>query len=412
VELFGVTLTSEQMGDQFVVGLANGDDGQVAARGALSRAVDGIDVEPGDASFAVVFASPVYDPEVVAATVREATEAPLLGCTSAGEFTHRTWASGSVGVALSMSDTHQLHTGLGHGVTDDEEAAVQEAITGFPNSPTNPTTHPHRSVLNLHDGLAGKGEEVTLASKVELGPDVRIAGGSAGDDLELEATYVMADDAVTTDGVALGLVESRTAPVVSVAHGHSPISPPLRVTESEGPVVHELDGEPAFEVWREQIREHAADDGIDVDAFEAGSEDLSMALTNYAFGLVTGNGLKIRWPGLTTAPGGSLRFACSMPEGVVLRVTAGSREAQVESARRAAREARESLGGEAAGALVFDCICRSTALGDGFSAAVDAMADELDSPLLGFETYGEVAMDRDQLSGYHNTTTVIYLLPR
>lgn len=400
------------MSDRFVVGLGTGGDGRAAVRGALDRATADTDRAPGDASFAVVFASPAYDPEAVAGAVREATGAPLLGCTSAGEFTHREWASGSVGVALSMGESHRVHTGLGHGVTDDEEAAVHEAAAAFPAQPTGPASHPHRSVLNLHDGLAGKGEEVTLASKVELGPDIRIAGGSAGDDLRLDATHVMADDAVTTDGVALALVESRQQPAISVAHGHSPVSPPLRVTESDGAVVHELDGRPAFEVWREQIRDRAADDGIDVDAFEAGGEELSTALTNYAFGLVTGDGLKIRWPGLTDEPGGSLRFACSMPEGVVLRVTAGSREAQVASARRAAREARASLDGEPAGALVFDCICRSTALGEGFSAAVDAMAEELDAPLLGFETYGEVAMDRDQLSGYHNTTTVIYLLPR
>jgi methyl-accepting chemotaxis protein len=400
------------MSDRFVVGLGTGSDGRTAVRGALDRATADTDSAPGDASFAVVFASPEYDPEAVAGAVRGATGATLLGCTSVGEFTHREWASGSVGVALSMGGTHRVHTGLGYGVTDDEEAAVREATAAFPAQPSSPASHPYRSVLDLHDGLAGKGEEVTLASNVELGPDVRIAGGSAGDDLRLEATHVMADETVTTDGVGLGLVESRQQPAISVAHGHSPVSPPLRVTESDGAVVHELDGRPAFEVWREQIRDRAAADGIDVDAFEAGGEDLSTALTNYAFGLVTGNGLKIRWPGLTDEPGGSLRFACSMPEGVVLRVTAGSREAQVASARRAAREARASLDGEPAGALVFDCICRSTALGEGFSAAVDAMAEDLDVPLLGFETYGEVAMDRDQLSGYHNTTTVIYLLPR
>jgi methyl-accepting chemotaxis protein len=234
---------------------------------------------------------------------------------------------------------------------------------------------------------------------VTLGPDVPIAGGSAGDDLEMTATHVLRDDEVATDAVGLGLVESRTPPVVTVAHGHEPISPPLEVTRSDGAVVHELDGEPAFEVWKRHVRDRTADEGVDVDELDAGDEALSMALTRYAFGLQTGQGLKIRWPGLTTATDGPLQFTCSVPEGAMLRVTAGSRESQIESARRAA------------GALVFDCICRSTTLGDEFGAAVDAMAETLDVPLLGFETYGEVAMERDQLSGYHNTTTVICLFP-
>jgi methyl-accepting chemotaxis protein len=400
------------MANRFVVGLGRGDDGCSAATAALERALADGERPAEEASFAVVFASPEYDFGAVASEVRAATSAPLLGATSAGEFTHREVGAGTVGVALSFGDTHLLNTALGRGVSKDEEAAVQEAVAALPERSPTATDHPFRSALNLHDGLAGKGEEVTLATRAELGPDVRIAGGSAGDDLRLEETLVAADDTVAADAVALGLVESETPPAVSVAHGHEPISPQFRVTDSDGAVVHELDGEPAFDVWREEIRERAAADGIDVDAFAAGGEDLSAALTNYAFGLVTGQGLKIRWPGLTTEPGGSLRFACSMPEGIVLRVTAGSREAQVASAERAAVEARERLEGEPAGALVFDCICRSTALDEGFSAAVDAMADALEVPLLGFETYGEVAMERDQLSGYHNTTTVICLFPR
>jgi len=31
-------------------------------------------------------------------------------------------------------------------------------------------------------------------------------------------------------------------------------------------------------------------------------------------------------------------------------------------------------------------------------------------PLIGFETYGEIAMEIGQLSGFHNTTTVIMLI--
>lgn len=399
------------MTSRFAVGLGAGEDGPDAASAALERTLADEPATASDAAFAFVFASPRYDPEAVGRAVRAATDAPLLGCTSAGEFTHRGTASGSVGVALGLGDATRLHTGLGQGVSTDEEAAVGEAAATLPDRAVGESAYPFRSVVNLHDGLAGKGEEVTLATRVTLGPDVPIAGGSAGDDLEMAATHVLRDDEVATDAVGLGLVESRTPPAVTVAHGHEPVSPPLEVTRSDGAVVHELDGEPAFEVWKRHVRDRTAAEGVDVDALDAGDEALSMALTRYAFGLQTGQGLKIRWPGLTTTTDGPLQFTCSVPEGAMLRVTAGSRESQIESARRAAAAARERLEGPAAGALVFDCICRSTTLGDEFGAAVETMAETLDVPLLGFETYGEVAMERDQLSGYHNTTTVICLFP-
>ena len=33
------------------------------------------------------------------------------------------------------------------------------------------------------------------------------------------------------------------------------------------------------------------------------------------------------------------------------------------------------------------------------------------APIAGFETYGEIAMDLGQSSGFHNTTTVVLAFP-
>jgi methyl-accepting chemotaxis protein len=57
---------------------------------------------------------------------------------------------------------------------------------------------------------------------------------------------------------------------------------------------------------------------------------------------------------------------------------------------------------------VFDCICRNLILGDRFADAVRAIADELGgAPVAGFETYGEIALCEGDLSGFHNTTSVV-----
>ena len=90
-------------------------------------------------------------------------------------------------------------------------------------------------------------------------------------------------------------------------------------------------------------------------------------------------------------------------------------ERQIASARRAAAEAVADLGpgGRAAGALVFDCICRNLILGDRFADAVRAISEELDgTPIGGFETYGEVALSVGEMSGFHNTTSVVLAFPR
>lgn len=83
------------------------------------------------------------------------------------------------------------------------------------------------------------------------------------------------------------------------------------------------------------------------------------------------------------------------------------------SAREAARRARLQLGdSHVAGALVFDCICRKLILGEQFSDAVRRISRELgDAPLAGFETYGEIALDVGEMSGFHNTTSVVLAFP-
>ena len=396
------------MPTSFGTGLRMGADGRSVGASAAAAAIESANLsEPPD--LAVVFCSSEYDYEAVVAGVGEVTGgASLIGCSSAGEFTEDGVESGSVAVAVLRSDTHRTHTGLGDGLRSDETAVLEAASEEMP---AHVDGYPHRSAVVLHDGLSGNGEELALSVPGVLGADTSLAGGSAGDDLLMESTHVFCDGAVAEDAVSLGLFASTEPVVISVAHGHETISPPLTVTAADGNVVHELNGRPAYEVWREHVRERVAADGHDVDALEPGDEALSAALTNYAFGLETGDGLKIRWPGPTKTTDGPLEFTCSIPEETVMRVTAGSDEAQIESARRAAREAKQRVDGSAAGAVVFDCICRSTALGDDFEVAVEAMYEELDVPMVGFETYGELAMEQGELSGYHNTTSVIMLLP-
>jgi methyl-accepting chemotaxis protein len=123
---------------------------------------------------------------------------------------------------------------------------------------------------------------------------------------------------------------------------------------------------------------------------------------------------KMRVP-LARSEGGALSFACGIPEGLVFRIgDARTVEAQVEAAREAARRARGELSGRSvAGAVVFDCACRYTLLKGDFIRAVRGISDELGgAPIAGFETLGEIALLEGDMSGYHNTTTVVLAFPQ
>jgi Uncharacterized conserved protein len=126
-------------------------------------------------------------------------------------------------------------------------------------------------------------------------------GGSAADDRRLEETVVFTNDQVATDAVAVGMIASREPFGTAVGHAHLPVAGGYRVTDAEGSVVNELNGRPAYDVWADAVRDHAADDlGVNVDDLSPEDDRLTELLTRYEFGVQTGDDeYKIRWPGLT-----------------------------------------------------------------------------------------------------------------
>ena len=334
-------------------------------------------------------------------------QAVVIGCSTAGEFSELGDRKGHTSL-WAISGDLRVHAGFGSGLARDPEATVMAATQTLPVSIDG---YPHRTAIILLDALAGVSEETTLLVAGLLGSDVRLAGGAAGDDLQMKAPLVgLSGAGVGSDAVVVVTLHTRVAPGVGVSHGHRTVSGPLTVTKSSGAVVAEVDGRPAFDVWREQTRTVARDRGIDVDALK--DEQIGAFLLQVEAGLAAGETIKIRAP-LARGDDGSLSFACGIPEGSVVRITEGTEETQVASAVEAARRARAQMGpGRVAGALVFDCICRNLILKERFKDAVAGMHDALGRvPLAGFESYGEVALDVGDYSGFHNTTTVVLAFP-
>jgi methyl-accepting chemotaxis protein len=346
--------------------------------------------------------------ELMPAISGEFAGAMVLGASTAGEFTESRVAKSAVS-AIAVAGDFEVHAGIGRGLAAAPERAVAAAVEGLPREVEG---LPHRTAILLLDPLAGVSEEVTLMAASALGGDapIPLAGGAAGDDLAMTKTWVGCGAEAASDAVVVATIHSRERIGIGVQHGHVALSAPMSVTRAEGATVHEIDGRPAWDVWADKTRESAAKRGVDPGTLSA--DELGGYLLRYEAGLASGDSMKIRAP-LSRGADGSLGFACGIPQGAVIRITESEPLRQVESARAAARRARAGLDTEPAGAIVFDCICRNLILGDTFDAAVRGISEELGGvPLAGFETYGEIAMDVGDMSGFHNTTTVVLALPR
>ena len=397
------------METKFATGIAKGDDSLSVGREVAKRALEKIG--RGSVTFSIVFIATKYDYASVVKGIREVTNnAPVIGISAAGEFTEENVDNESVACALISSDTMKIFTGMGTGLMENDAAAIAQAVKEFPKSVEG---YPNLSAIILVDGLAGKGEESALGIVGALGTHVKIAGGSAADDYKFKETKVFYNDEVSSDAVVVALLASKVPVFIGVKHGHFPISPPLKVTKVDGNIVKELDGRPAVEVWMEYTREPAKKVGIDVDKMWDDPQQLGRFTCIYEGGVSVGKDeYKVRWTGLRADMRDVLPFACSIPEGTVMRIMESSKEKELISARQAAEEAvNSSQGVKLAGAIVFDCAVRGALLGPDFVQEVEEIKKVTRVPLVGCATYGEFAMETGQLSGFHNTTTVVMLIP-
>ena len=383
------------MGTRIVTSMANTKD-EVAGMATAAKKALGSD----PAKLVVVFASPEHSlHDALANAGTSFPDACVIGSSTSGEFTERGDSKGAASI-FALAGDYQVFAGLGRGLKASPEKAVVTALSGMPRRLDG---YPHTTAILLLDPMAGNGEEATLIAASMLGEGVRLAGGAAGDDLKMKSTEVGLGGEAANDSLVIALIFSKKPLGVGVCHGHSPLSGPLKVTRSAGSVVSQIENRPAWDVWLEETKRKND---------PPSKEEEGAYLLTYEAGLASGNTYKIRAP-LSRNDDGSINFACGIPQGTVMRITKSDPERQIDSAREAAKRARAQLGGaKPAGALVFDCICRNLILKDHFARAVRGMSEELgNAPLAGFETYGEIALDVGDMSGFHNTTSVVLAFP-
>ncbi len=359
----------------------------------------------------VVFASPETPLRELAPKLRaDWPRTTVLGSSTAGEFTEKGDAKGSVSL-FALGGDFQVASGFGANLKANLEEAARQATLDIPPKMAD---FPHRTGVVLLDTLSGNAEEATLLTSLKLGANLPLAGGAAGDDLKMKHTPVALNGQVANDAIALVVIFSKKPLGIGVQHGQKGLSSLMKVTRSDGNVVYEVNGRNARQVWRDETTEAAKRQGLNPDDLN-NPDKATPYLLLYQAGLSvdSDNALKIRAP-LTLDDSGALHFACGMPEGVEFRITTSNPEQQIQSAREAARLAKEGLkGAPCAGALVFDCICRYEILGTRFSAAVTSIQEVLAGvPFAGFESYGEIALSTEALSGFHNTTSVVLCFPK
>jgi len=397
------------MSIQAQVGLSEGDDAYVVGANACQDALSKLGTDTAD--LAIVFASSKYDQESMLSGIRSVSkEALLVGSSTAGEITTDGPANkSSVAVMLIKSPDVKFYAAVGENISAGARLAgkhVADEVKKIAGGKLD-------AFIMLPDVLVGNGADTVRGVLDSLGEHFPVVGGASGDDFKFEKTFQYLNDRVYSGSVVgLGLVGNFKIGI-GVKHGWLPIGNPMRVTKSEGAVLHELDGKPAINIYKDYFGEKEAE--------VLQKETLAKLAITYPLGITVAGSeeMLIRDP-ITVDEHGSITCAAEIPEGSDIRLMIGSREEAIKVAKEAAGKAVEQLDGSKPKAVViFNCIARNKLFGERSGDEIEVIQEAVgkDTPLIGFYTYGEQAPLGGEVrnlekcnSAFHNETVVIFVL--
>lgn len=203
---------------------------------------------------------------------------------------------------------------------------------------------------------------------------------------------------ITNKGVlqGAGLVASIAYKInIGVAHGWSPISRQLKVTEISNNEIISLDWEPVMEVYQAIVEEHSKK--------EFDYDDFFNCVKSYPIGIRKLNdNMTVRDPFKTE--NGRLFLLDDIEEGSYVQVLYGNLETLIDGAADARKKA-ENAGVQKGNTFIIDCISRSLFMGKEFAEELK----ELDpmSNSFGALTLGEIANNGDEYLDVYNKTAVV-----
>lgn len=333
-------------------------------------------------------------PDFVSTLQGAAPSAALIGCSTAGEISADGVNDGTctlTAVKFEKSTLTQANTVLSD--MDDSFAAGERlghqlAATGL------------KAVLLFGPGVEINGSALVDGMTSIIGLNIPITGGLAGDSGAFKQTFTLGKTGVGDhDIVAIGLAGEGLKFGHGSFGGWEPFGPARKVTRCANNVLFELDDEPALEVYKRYLGEHAKSlpaSGL-LFPFAMLGED------HHAIGL-------IRTILAVDEATGSLTLAGEIDPNGYLKLMHASTDKLVSGAEAAV--AMFDQPGEKL-AILVSCVGRKLVMGNRVDEEIEAVADVFGSQavLTGFYSYGEISPFTPGAScKLHNQTmTITYL---
>lgn len=323
--------------------------------------------------------------------------AVVCGCSTAGQFIGDELTDDAIGLTCvsfeqstvsmavqplrSAPESHRAGVALGSELASDEL----------------------RAVLIISDGTNCNGSALVDGLSTVIDEDVTIFGGLAADGSAFESTVVLANGEVGPGRVvAVGFSGDALDVRVGSEGGWELFGPERTITRSDEAVLHELDGEPALNLYSRYLGDRAADLPGSALLFplavRAPDADPSTAVVRTILGIDHADS--------------TMTFAGNVPTGWKAQLMRASFDALIEGAEDAGLAVRpDSVDGDLL-CLGVSCVGRRLVLGQRTDDELDAVIGALPSEatFAGFYSYGELALGLSGRCELHNQTMTLTVL--
>lgn len=358
--------------------------GKEAARFALR------DLKEDNPHLAFTFISTYYRQEEAIEGIKSVIgETPLIGSSTAGEFTSLGSTRHSLIVVLLKSKELQFSLGWGDGMNkDSRETGHQAALTANRNFlKIAPQEELNRKVFIIFpDGLSGNCADLLRGIQEILGRSFPIIGGSSGDDFLFQKTYQYCHKLILSGGVVGVLLGGKLSFGIGSRHGWKPLGKPRTVTKALGNIIYEIDHQPAVKIY---------EDYFGPEVIELKTEPLANIGILYPLGMaIPGEEEYLLRNPLTVTEEGALVCGAEIPEGEEVRLMIGNKDTVLEAVSQAGLTALKNLyGAKVKIVIAFSSISRNKLLGRYKDNEIEVLKKIFGEnvPIVGFYSYGEQA---------------------
>jgi hypothetical protein len=333
----------------------------------------------------IFFSSSCFDKEKVSRLMKENFKSSdVFGCSTSGEIASGKMLKNSiVAMALSSDIIEDVKVEVIENINNRNE--VRKAFEKFDNYYGEYVSNSDYSKylgLVLIDGLS-RTEEMIMDRIGDLTNHLFV-GGSAGDDLKFDKTYVFSNGRAYSNAAILALLKPRVAFDIIKTQSFKVLDKKLVATKvnAENREVIEFNNIPAIKAYAQAI-------GVTED--KAASHFMSNPV-----GLVIDGDIYVRSP--QQVKGNSIIFYCNILEGMEVSLLESTNI--VEDTKKAINNKIKEMG-KLSGIINFHCILRTLEL-EQKDQTRDYGKIFTDIPTIGFSTYGE-----EYLGHINQTSTML-----